>query len=450
MVNRNYASVDHFWKVLFFEAEKARYGEIFKNAPEKLVEEYAARVVRDTTFTYSMAPKIIRALSKTGVIAPFVRFSSEVIRTVSRQFQMAKEEIAGDTSNIPQDLLKYLDRSELKKSGWQRLLGLSTTFFLLPATITAVGMSLGIDMEDEDKIRRYLPSYWKNAQIAVIGKDGKGNYKYLNLSFINPYAYFSEVKNSVFTSEGDIKDKIAGVLGAAFKPFVSEQLLVGSLIDVARNRTADGREIYNPRDPDAAVKIVEHVAQPFVPGSVQSAQRVLAGYKGEIRDSGYAPDFATELFSSFTGTKISQGNVVEGWDRKIRAFKRSESDTEQMFTKVLSSRGTVTPERLTESYDKMEQARYQLWQEFRADYDAARGLGLSKGQAVAILKANKVPEDTIGAVLAGRYTPYRPGDMMLGNSVKYPGGKERIRTYMTQIARKSAKQNRLITAKLPD
>lgn len=450
LVNRNYASVDHFWKVLFFEADKSRYGEIFPGAPENLIEEYAARVVRDTTFTYSMSPKSIRALSRTGVLAPFVRFSSEVIRTVANQIQLAKEEITGDTTNVPNALLKYLDRSKMRKSGWQRFLGLSTTFVLLPGAVTAIGMTLGIDKDDEDKIRRYLPSYWKNAQIAVIGKNNKGEYKYLNLSFINPYAYFAEVKNSIFTSEGDIKDRMAGVLGAAFKPFVSEQLLVGALMDVARNRTADGKEIYNPRDPDASEKILAHVAQPFVPGTAQSIGRIVEGYKGEVRDSGYAPSFGAEFWSTFTGTKISQGNVVEGWDRKIRGFKKMESDTEQMFTKVLGSRGTVTPERLTEAYDKMEQARYQLWQEFRADYEAARGLGLDIGQAVSLLKANKVSDDTIRAVVAGRYIPYRAGKVLLQNSVRYPGGTERLRTYLTQITQEAAKRSRLITTKLPD
>lgn len=449
-VNRFYASVDHFWKVLFFEAEKSRYSETFPGAPENLIEEYAAKVVRDTTFTYSMAPKIIREISKTGVLAPFVRFSSEVLRTVTNQFQMAREEIAGDTSNIPQELLKYLDKSKLRKSGWQRALGLSTTFVVLPGLTTAIGMSLGVDPDDEDRIRRYLPSYFRNAQIAVVGKDNKGEYKYINLSFINPYAYFSEVKNSLFTTDGDITDKTLGVLKTAFEPFISEQLVFGALVDVLRNRTSDGKEIFNPRDPDSATKIVSHVLQPFVPGTVQSAGRILEGARGEVRDSGYAPDFSDELLSTFTGQKITQGNIVEGWDRKVRGFKSMESDTERMFTKVLSSRGTVSPERLVESYQKMEDARFQLWQEFRADYEAARGLGMNIGQAYSILKANKVPEDTIRAVISGRYVPYTAGKTMINNAVTYPGGRERLKTYLTTISQEAAKRRRLVTTGLPN
>jgi len=450
LINRNYASVDHFWKVLFFEAEKARYSEIFKGAPEEAIEDYAAKMVRDTTFTYSMAPKAIRVLSKTGVLAPFVRFSSEVIRTVANQLQTAKNEISGDTSNVPSSLLKYVDRSALKRSGWQRSLGLATTFFLIPSAFGAVGMALGVDPDDEDKIRRFLPSYWKNAQLAVFGKDGKGEYKYMNMSFINPYAYFAEVKNAMFATDGDISDKVASAIGAAFRPFVSEQLVVGAIMDVLRNRTSDGKEIFNPMDPDKPLKIAGHLLQPFNPGTVQSLGRILEGYKGEVRDSGYAPDFRDELISSFMGLKINRNNISEGWDRKVRGFKKMESDTEQMFTKVLGSKGTVTPERLVESYQNMEEARYQLWQEFRADYEAARGLGLSLGQAVSLLKVNKVPEDTIRAVVAGRYIPYQASRVALQNAIRYPGGRERLVTYLSKVTAEASKRNRLVTTKLPN
>ena len=176
----------------------------------------------------------------------------------------------------------------------------------------------------------------------------------------------------------------------------------------------------------------------------------MEGYRGEVRDSGYAPDLQDELISSFMGLKINRNNIAEGWDRKVRGFKKMESDTERMFTKVLGSRGTVTPERLVESYQKMEEARYQLWQEFRADYEAARGLGLGLGQAVSLLKVNKVPEDTIKAVVSGRYIPYRASELALQNAIRYPGGRERLKAYISRITAEAAKRNRLITTKLPN
>jgi hypothetical protein len=279
----------------------------------------------------------------------------------------------------------------------------------------------GIGRDDEERLRRFLPDWQKNSQLLLLGnKDGKVSY--LDVSFLDPYDYWKKASGAFVRSltardDAEAMERISrGAMEAAgelLRPFKSEQLVSGAIVDVLRNQDATGRPIYNPQDTGAniAAKTTERIWKAFSPGAFDVAGRVWKAGVGDVSDSGRAYNLANEFGGAALGQRITEVNVEQALGFKASKFSRDIRDASSLFTREFNSKGTRSPEQIADAYERANDATYSLTADFRDDVLAAIGLGkISPKKAEEILKANRIGKEDIAMIRSGRYKKYEPSD----------------------------------------
>ena len=240
-------------------------------------------------------------------------------------------------------------------------------------------------------------------------------------SFTDPFTY---LKKPVIALAGSLRsdddssfnERLAdGVMGAVSElagPFRGDQLFSGALLELKANKDSSGRSIYNPQDSAASIatNITGHIAKVFTPGTLDTAGRMLKAASGVVSDSGRSYELGNEVMSA-AGVRASEMDVRQALGFKASKFSRDDRDASAIFTKEFNSKGTRSTEKITDAYERANDAKYKLTSDFRDDLNAAIALGgISQKKAVEILKANRVGQDDIQMIRSGRYKPYEPSD----------------------------------------
>jgi hypothetical protein len=279
----------------------------------------------------------------------------------------------------------------------------------------------GIGKDDEERLRRFLPDWQKNSQLLLLGnKDGKVSY--LDVSYLDPYDYWKKAfgaftRSLTASDDAEAMERISrGAMEAAgelLRPFKSEQLVSGAIVDVLRNQDATGRPIYNPQDTGAniAAKTTERLWKAFSPGALDVGGRVFNAATGAVSDSGKAYTLANELGGAVFGQRITEVNVEQALGFKASQYGRDSRDASAIFSREFNSKGTRSPEDIADAYERANEATYSLTADFRDDVLAAIGLGkISPKKAEEILKANRIGKEDIAMIRSGRYKKYEPSD----------------------------------------
>lgn len=401
-----YGTVDDFWKVYAFENELAKLKDALPDASQKDLEQQAADKVRETVPTYSLAYDITRKLRKgPGVfIAPFITFTSEVIRTAIGTIRTGLQETQSDNPKI-------------RAIGYQRLAGFAAAQAIIPAVSLAIKAALGYDDDDENALRQFLPKWQKDAQIVMLKKDEKGNARFIDVSFLNPYSVITEPIYAMLhqVGKGKSADQVASdavVAGTmrALQPVLSEQIFAGTVADVMRNTTTNGNRVYNPQDTSAniATNIVAHLWSAFEPGTITSLKRIYKAGTGQVGPTGRAYDITAELSSFFAGQRISTYDPKAGLDFSTGPYKRNNQDATMLFSQPFRSRGTVADGAIEQGYKNANAAKMNNAQQLRDFYKAAITLGVAEKDAKRILANAEVGQDTLNEVTKGYYKKYIP------------------------------------------
>ena len=433
---RSYASSDDFWKVMGYLAEVDKYTKAMPGWTSEQVKDHAAKIVRDIRPTYSLSPSVLAKVKAFPFVAPFITFTTEVIRTTINLTKLAHYEITeGDRTG----------NAELTKIGWKRARGI-TLAATAPTAATGIFTALaGISGDDEDRLRRFLPDWQKNSQLLLFkNKDGKVSFA--DISYLDPYDYWKKAAGALFrglTSSDDataterITKGTMEAVGQLMRPFTSEQLVSGAIADVLRNTDSSGRQVYNPQDTGAniATKVTERIWKAFSPGAFDVAGRIIKAGAGDVSDSGRAYNLGNEMAGLALGQRITEINVEQALGFKASQFSRDDRDASAIFTKEFNSKGTRSPEQIADAYERANDAKYKLTSDFRDDLNAAIALGgISQKKAVEILKANRVGQDDIQMIRSGRYKPYEPSD-----AAKEIAPKDRVKTADAAAKRATSK-----------
>jgi hypothetical protein len=432
---RTYSSGDDWFKVMIYEAEQDKYRQAYPDWDDNKVKEKAAEIARDIHWTYSLAPAIVQDLKKFPFIAPFVTFTSEVIRTTYNLQKLARQEIMEGRAT---------GNKELEAIGWKRVRGMTTAAFL-PAAVGSAAMAMaGISGEDEEDLRRFLPDWQKNSQLILFRKEN-GEIDFVDISFLDPYEYFKKPLVAFTRSlrNADNADEILlkgtmDMVRQALDPFTSEQIFAGAIMDVMRNRDAAGRQVYNPQDTGANIGL--SVARkifydPFIPGTVNSAERIGKAAFGIESETGRAYNLFNEIASVTLGQRVSSVDAQQALQFKSSRFMREIRDASALFNREFTSQGTRSASDVVDGYERSNAARRGLIDSIRRDYLAAIRLGVSVQRAKAILRDGGLGGDTIKMVTTGIYKPYDASKQSL-DLVRARGKNDRVSAY--NQARRSA------------
>jgi len=400
-----YAMGDNIFKAIIYFSELENYRKAFPKMAEDDLKKKAAQIARDIHWTYSLAPEWVQELKKGPglVIAPFITFTTEVVRTNVNTLKLAFDEIK---SGNP----------ELVKLGWRRVAGF-TTALSVPSVVAGSFMAMaGLSSDDEEDLREFLPDWQKNNQLLLFGrKDGK--ISFADVSFADPNDYLKKPLWAFWravTGAEDITTGLgkaaAGAFQEALSPFASEQLLAGSLMDVARNTDSRGQRIYNPQDSTTNIlkNVGIHVGNVFVPGTARSADRIYKAFTGQVTESGRAYDPFNEILAVVAGQRINEVDLSQSAGFAGSAYMREMRDASALFNRVFLSNGTQAPGAVAEALRLTNEARERIAKKYHRKYLSARSLGLSQTAFRDRLRAVGVGEDNTEAVMSGEIPPYVP------------------------------------------
>lgn len=380
---------DDFYRVLMFEAERERYSKAFSDRSGEEIDRMAAKRVGDFMPTGSRVGKFVGAARYAPIAETFPTFWAEVVRNTGNTVLAAKEE---------------LSNPQTRSIGLQRLAGLTMALSAGAMTRQTMRMIGGTTRKQEDDVRRFAPEWQKDAGIVLVRPPDNGKVTYVDLSFTNPFQLFEQPIIALMRKdEAGWQDKLIDAGKAAMRPFLGENILLSRLLDVSARggKTIEGREVYNPQDDTftKAGKSLSHVAGAWIPGSVDSTERLRKSIYHAIEPNGRSYDFPTELTSYVSGLRVQQRDVRQSLQRNAQHFKDDYDNATRILTGPLNRRGPVSDEELKAAYDDAAEKRQALMSSMNQDALAAIRLGVPEMEVATILKLQGLkPQEILSGV----------------------------------------------------
>jgi hypothetical protein len=424
-----YQGVDDFWKIFAFEMEKFQQRKAHSDWSAEQLADEAARRVRDKIPTYSLSPELTKEIRRIPFLAPFVTWTSEVIRTSANNLSIAAEDIR---------VGKETGNKQMVQNGYRAIYGAGAAYAFFPV-IAAISKSIfGYDDEDEDAYRRGLPEYEQNASLIFIGERDSGKASHLNVSYLDPFQIRLEGPTAFFRAlrgGQTMNDASMAALRETLRPVFSEQLFFGAVMDLARNQTAQGRPIYNEQDTayNKTTSSIGHLWRVMGPGVlVGSGNRIMLAADGTVLPSGRSFDLTNEVTGMFAGQRLSEQDFRATLDDKVKQYMASRADATQLFSRVFSSQGTVDLNDIGPAYDNAERAHRELFDMISQGFEDAQRMGVPRKDAINILLGSGgrgVSKDAVRDILAGRYRRWMPTEIQLKEAARggIPDGRARFK-----------------------
>tara|TARA_B110000483_G_scaffold130867_1_gene156599 strand:- start:933 stop:5342 length:4410 start_codon:yes stop_codon:yes gene_type:complete len=346
------------------------------NQKENLVQQFkdvkdiSAYLVTNTIPTYSKVPTIIKNIRNLP-LGNFVAFPAEILRTSAHLIEIGAREL---TSSNP----------FIRQMGARRLVGASAVFGGTGKIIESAAEKItGVTSEKMEAFQRSVaPDYQKNSNlIPLTESDEKGNFKYFNFSYTNPYDSMLRPINAVLNAYGNgtltnqsasqivynalIYDNLNDTPGAFaefFDPFISESIGAGAIADltIRGGKTKEGKTIYYEQD-NAMEKIdasLGHLMSQLEPGGSRSARRVWKGVTQDFTDYGTTYDGATEMVALMSGLRVENAKPMDSLPFIVTSYSKDLESIQKKFSSNiyspnldLNGRIGYMTEYLTDNYD---------------------------------------------------------------------------------------------------
>jgi len=382
-----YKHEDTVWKIYSFEAERAKYKSAFPEMSDAALDKKAAEIVRATTPTYSEVPEAIRNLRKFPLAGTFVSFPYEIIRTTFNSAKLAATELADPKT---------------RSIGAKRMAGTLAALTLWQGVSQWSRMTNNIDDKQDRAIRRFLPEWMKNSELVYIENSKNGGYKILDAANSDPHNYLKKPMVAMMNGENP-QDGFIDAMKELLSPFLSEEMLASKIIDIARNTTKTGSQVYNEQD-EIGKQLADqwaYLMKAFEPGNAAGIRKIVGGLLGQIDPkTGQQYDYATEAINQLTGQKIYNINTAKALQLKWAKLDNDIGEAKKIYNSVYYSKATTDQDR-KEALDRANSAINKILREAHKDYQAAVALGVNVDEAEDILGSVRLNEEQKEAVLYG-------------------------------------------------
>jgi len=430
-----YSAGDDFWKIVAFESERSTMQKAFPSATEESLDRMAAERVRNVLPTYSQIPKVVNDLFKSHpYFAPFISWTSEIIRTSANTVKVGW---ADARSGNP----------ALQKSGIIRLASFAAAQAALPALALVVRNAVGLDDEDEEALRRFLPSWQVDGLLLMTGKLEDGKASFWDLSYLNPY---SSIQNPFIVAKQEL-DKGGGVGSAAWEfakkaaePWTAEQLLAGAVISAIRGVDKNGRPVFNEADTtwNKTLARASLVVDSLSPGSFNIGSRIYKAATGQMRGDGKVYQLQNEIVGPLIGQRMAEIDSLQNFQQgKVPQYKHMASQAGLLATQAYRFRGTPDLQKIKDNYAQSNNARMEAIKSLRKDYLALKTLGVTEDKIVRALVAAKVEKDDIGQVKSGVFIKSIPSKVTFENAVGLPEFPKRLQALKDAIHEYPSRQS---------
>lgn len=352
-----YTFGDDFWKIIGFENEKAGLLKAGLTLQEAEVE--AAKRIRDTYPTYSMVGRV-QWLSRFPLAGTFVSFPAEIIRTSSNMLRT----VASDLKS---------DNPKLRELGMKRAAGMalvSAAFWSLAALSKAM---TGVDDDEEEAIRDLAPEWQKNSTFLFMGRDEKGNLRYFDMSFLDPYGYWKRPITAMMRDQPWEESLSSGLRGMLERSLGLTLQQKPSSRPSPIKRKAEARYIRRRTAPLIKRWILpDHLRKALQPGVVGNVERLVKASPEACRSSGQPYSVEDELVA-LVGWRATTVEPKTALYYRSFEFTGALADARKTLTDTLRDANDISP---ADIKDAMKEPRPSRIRRSRKCNDSLRRLSL--------------------------------------------------------------------------
>ena len=378
-------AVDSFYKIGYFaheldvlrKAQEADPNGNYSNMNEVALKRLAAQKVRETSQSYQDAPEFIRAVSQRFgfVLAPFLRFRTDIIRIAINTVKLARTEIKDDNPVI-------------KSRGIKRLTGFITVYGGI-GMLGSVGlrMLLGIGEEEDELYRQTVPDYKKdNTFFFIPNKDG--TLTAYDLTFVNPLSPISDplLRAGEQLMRGNPSRAVSALVTGLWNEYTDTQIFSQAVLDVKQNKDArTGKKIYNDRDGiEKLVPMIGYIwREAFEPRTFKAAQEILkSSQSGPLADPSKSP--LALLVNEIKPTRGYRVDPNEMFKRFLRK-KRDERNAARSEINIMKSDMVVSDDQIADAMRTYIETSRNIDSEIRRGLVAMGKFNMSLREGVAVM-----------------------------------------------------------------
>ena len=384
-----YQAEDDYFKILAYEANKARYskalfGKPFDQLNDKQkaeVKKTVTEIVKNTLPNYDRLPEVRKLMRAVPLAGTFISFHIEAIRTAWNTLDVARKELANPKT---------------RSIGVKRLSGIMALIGLKAFVLS----SLGIGDEDDDiekSVRTFLPS-WSTNSYKVIESAENGVVKYRDLSASDPWGVVDRAFIGYMSGEDSI-DGFINSLDEVFGPFVEPDILFNAL-SIIRGKVDEDQ----PFSQNADI-VMKELYKVLSPGVLTSGERIFFEDKKSLVDLVLGQEVSmkkqgrlNEFIGQVSGYKTREVKVEDAIFFKFRdiasagigkSYPGSARTAASLYNKTWykNQEGEATEEQLQAAYEKSNKAYKNAMDEAVKYYKDALKLGVTPSIIDAKMKS---------------------------------------------------------------
>ena len=410
-----YSVTDIAARASVYEANKSMLKKTFPRlggaVNQRELEKVAAAITNDTYQNYDYVSRIVRRLSRVGIMPQFVTFTAEFSRNMYHQARIASQMASGNVDaiarqyGISKSILKGVDLNQFRKEGVKRMTGLIAVGATASFGPAAWNRSQGIDEEADNDLRKILPSWQRNKALLFYKDPNKPDeIAVANASYIMPHAIVSSAIQAGF----DGKDQTS-VMGFLMEEFLGTGTFINQeMMRAVDNRTGRGKQItYALEDEEKAKDLIGYfIKATFEPGFMREYEK----FADSISGSEQAQFTTKEVLNRQLGLRFNKYNLEEMTKYKLQDLMDSESKIKGEYTtayKKFTGEYTgevVSAQQLEEiyqdanegsamAYDQMKDIFQSMTRSFGYSHDKAVEVISSPGSNVSISNAFRIIKD---------------------------------------------------------
>jgi hypothetical protein len=377
------------------------------------IKDRAAQVVRETNISYSRASPFIREARKFPVIGTFLTYWEQSFRSYF-----------GSAMHMYKNL--FSDNPIRRLDGVARLAGMITSTFL-PAGLQALSQQMFGVSDAEDKHFRSFLSPWEQNQAIFYGPMiDKNKRAYWNASYSTQQSDISRSIHALLNVRSN-PDGVPGAIRDAIfesaRSMVNLGLVPGALVDLQRNQTEYGTQVYNPEDTwqNQLGDMTRHITQRVAGGTIgRFGNKILPPlmHGGEyVSPSGSVYNFWSGLLPEISGLNIKEISFPERFRSELYSSKDNLRNAERLFTGPIQRSGNqMSDADMETAYLRSEQARRKVFNELRSKIEGARFGGMTTQQIRGNLQIRQYSREMINDLMSNRYHPYVPSKVIINNA----------------------------------
>lgn len=398
-----YSAGDDFYKIVGFENEKALLMK-HRKMSESEAEKEAAERIRNTYPTYSMIGQGVNKLRRFPVVGTFVSFPAEIIRT---SYHITKY--------LRDDIKEYGLKDPLvqrKLAGYAIAAGAISGLSVMSAAIA------GVDDDEEEALRKMAPEWTKNSNILWLWKDEKGNRRFVDLSFLDPYGYWKRPINAVLQDQPLDEALVSGARDM-LSPFFGLDIAVKAIGEAAFNSKVDGGPIYNEQDSKIgkAGDIADHLRKALQPGIVTNVERFGLALQDAKSKTGKAYDVKEEMVA-LVGWRAGTFDPRVALYYQAFEYQDNKSAAAKLLSSVATDVNSVDDDELRSAYDQSVAARREAFNGMLKIVSAGRASGLTDDELRTTLRNSGISIRDSRALVSGKEPEFAPSKTVMKGAIK--------------------------------